>query len=153
MAKKKHVAKRHYKHHRRGRVGAITSGLTEVLTGVAGAVAGRVVYNMATKVNATTGKAPLSTKAAAGIVLVAGVGIRKFVKNPMAQGLGLGMSAYGGLQLAQSMGVLNGLPSSNMVAGYLSAGASGGKNLVAGAMQPDNTMPGLGMVGALVDEC
>jgi len=153
MAKRKHVAKRHHYGKRRHRVGAVGTGLMEIGTAIVGAVAGRVVYNMATKVSATTGKAPLNNKVAAGIVTAGGILIKKVVRGPMASGFGIGMAAYGGVQLTQSLGILNGLPSSNMVAGYLSSGSTGSENLIAGPVTMKQPSPGMGMVGALVDEC
>lgn len=149
MAKKKTAAKR--RSPRRRRVGAISSGIGTVGLAIAGAVLGRTVFNVLTKVNETTGKSMLDRMPAAALVTLAGFSLTKFIKSPMGYGAGIGMAAAGGLNLAQGLGVLNGidsLTSGQMVAGYLTNGISQGSNNMVAGMEP-----GMGMVGAIIDEC
>ena len=153
MAHKRRAVKHRKVSHRR-RVGGVGSEVETAGFAIVGAIAGRTVYNILTKVNTTTGKAMLDSKIAAGLVAAAGIALGKFVKSPIGQGAGLGMTAAGGLNLAQSLGVLNGIdsvlnPNRTMVAGYLTNTPNDGKLDFISGMSQSNGM----MVGAMVDEC
>ena len=96
----------------------------------------------------------LDGKIAAAIVAAGGIAVGKFIKSPMGRGAGIGMTAAGGLNLAQSLGVLNGIddalnPNKTMVAGYLTNTKQDGKlDFISGVNSSS-----VSMVGRMVDEC
>lgn len=152
MAKRKKAVKRHTS---RRRIGGIGQDLQHVGFAVIGAVAGRTLANVLSKAG-SDGSPLLDKKIGALIVTASGFALSKFVKNPIGQYAGLGMAAIGGVTLAQSAGVLNGidgyLNSSNAVAGFLPAApqVAGVSSMVSGFKAAD---PGIGCVGMMVDEC
>ena len=93
-AHKKHVV-------RRRKVGAITTDIMQPLTILGGVVAGRLLSKVI----------PSSVSAKTQPVIVAAAGLAGFMllKNSTAKLLSAGVFASGGLQLVQSMGIINGL--------------------------------------------
>jgi hypothetical protein len=106
MARRKHH-KKHTSHRRRHRkMGAIGGGVTQGLTVIAGAVAGKFVSDMLGKQKFVTDSS-YGKYIANGVPLVAGYLLPKFIKSNVGQGLGLGMVAAGGIGLASDFGLVS----------------------------------------------
>lgn len=88
---------------RRRKVGAIQTDIMQPLTILGGVVAGRLLSKVM--------PSSVSTKTQPIIVAAAGLAGFMFLKNSTAKLLSAGVFASGGLQLVQSMGIINGLNS------------------------------------------
>ena len=95
--------KKHYKKrsHRR-KIGAAGTGMTGVLSIVAGAVIGRVIAKKFTTINPTIMN---------GGQIAAGFILPRFVKNKFVAGIGTGMVVNGAVGLLQSTGVIGAIGS------------------------------------------
>lgn len=91
-------------------MGNIGGNVTSILYVVAGAAAAQFVGKLL--------PAATNDKIKAALPLAVGVFLPKFVKGPAGMGLASGMIAVGGLKLAQSFGVLNGIGMVSNVASY-----------------------------------
>lgn len=131
---------------RRRRVSGVGSA-NKMLEMAAYAIAGGVgAYALIKLIPASVGpKIASAGAAAAGILLVP-----RFVKGPTGIALALGAATIGGVQLVQSTGILKGIGSAPMIAGYRMAkqlnGIGGNPPMVAG---PPPSVAGNGQAPAL----
>lgn len=100
MARKRKKSTRRRSRRRGSMLGATGSAVTNILSVVAGAVAGRFIQSKLTTVN---------PKIVAGGQIVAGVLLPRFVKNEFVKGIGVGMIANGGVETLKAFGVLSGI--------------------------------------------
>ena len=91
---------------RRRRVCAtgMTTDIMEPLCVIGGALAGRLLFNLAPK--------SMSTTMVSGVITAAGVGAAMFLKSPNAKLIGCGVAATGAVGVLDEMGVINGLTTS-----------------------------------------
>jgi hypothetical protein len=100
MRRRKSSSKRRAPRRRRGMGAVGGAGMTSALYTIAGAAAAAAVTKFVPIAN---------EKVKAAVPLALGLFLPKFIKGNVGQGLGAGMVAVGGLKLAQSFGVLNGV--------------------------------------------
>lgn len=110
MARRKHHKKRTHKR-KRSSMGAVGTGITSILSVVAGAVAGRFLQSrLSSRVN---------PKLLAGGQIVAGVVLPRFIKGDIAKGIGVGMIANGGVTALNEFGVLRGIGADDTTVEYI----------------------------------
>lgn len=95
---------------RRGRMGAVSSNLTNVLAAIAGGAVAQVVGNVVAKALPASTSMRTADLVKAGVPVAVGFFLPRFVKSDFGKYAGVGMMTVGGLRLVQSFGVLNGIP-------------------------------------------
>lgn len=106
---------KHRKHkttHRR-KIGAVSAQQKDTAALILGAVLGAVVKRMGSNALSKQTAVTIDPKLLNGGLLVVGWLLASRARQPMLKGAGLGIAAESGLNLAQSMGVLNGIGASN----------------------------------------
>jgi hypothetical protein len=108
MAKRKSHHKKHHTRRKKRSMHGVGSMATNALAVIAGGVAAEFLVNTLNG-NATLSASSYGKYVSAGAPIVAGVLLPKYIKSEFGKGLGAGMIAIGGLQLAKGLGVLSGM--------------------------------------------
>ena len=99
MAKRRHHKRKHSSRRRRHSMSGTGAGMTQALSMIAGAVAGRILQSkLESKVN---------PKILAFGQIAAGVFLPKLVKNKFVAGVGTGMIVNGGVTVLNQFGVIS----------------------------------------------
>jgi len=112
MARRKRHAKKvhHRKHTRKRSMHGIGGMITDSLLTIGGGIIGKYASSFATdQLSKSTMSEKNKSYIAAAIPVAVGLILPKVVKSPMAQHIGTGMLVIGGVQLAQSAGVISGM--------------------------------------------
>ena len=114
MAKRKSHHKKHHTRRKKRSMYGVGSMATNALAVIAGGVAAEFLVNTL-NANATLSASSYGKYVSAGAPIIAGIVLPKYMKSEFGKGLGAGMIAIGGLQLAKGLGVVSGMPH---IAGY-----------------------------------
>ena len=126
MARRKHHHKRKHSRRRKHSMSGVGGEITNTLSMVVGAVAGRYLYN-----KLTTLTKPIDGKIVSGGEIVVGYFLPKLIKNKMMQGVGNGMLVSGAVNMLAATGVIAGIDNLMGYDNYSVDYVSGTDNLTA----------------------